>query len=75
LEEEKERLRGFPDDQQEGAARDSKHQERAEIVIIRPSAQGASFFHREQSRRKQATSLVHGEKAHVLGESPPLSLV
>jgi hypothetical protein len=29
LEEEKERLRGYPDDQQESASRDSEHDERS----------------------------------------------
>ena len=45
LEEEKERLGCYPCDQQEGAGRDSEHQERAETVVVRLSAQGASFFH------------------------------
>jgi hypothetical protein len=40
LEEEKERLRGYPGYQQEGAGRDSEHQERAEMVIVRLPAQG-----------------------------------
>ncbi len=40
------RLRGHPGDQQEGAGRDRQHQERAEIVIIRRTAQLKPVFHR-----------------------------
>jgi hypothetical protein len=45
LEEEKERLRGYPDDQQKGTGCHSQHDERAEMVTVRLPAQGAFFFH------------------------------
>jgi hypothetical protein len=35
LNKEKERLRGYPDDQQKGAGRHREHQERAEMIILR----------------------------------------
>ena len=38
-------LRCYPGDQEKGAGRDSEHQERAEMVILRPPAQFAFFFH------------------------------
>jgi hypothetical protein len=44
LKEEKDCLCGYPGNQQESAGGDSKHQERAEIVIIGLPAQRAFFF-------------------------------
>jgi hypothetical protein len=44
LEEEKERLRGYPDDQQKGAGCDSQHDERAEMVIVRAAGTRGVFL-------------------------------
>jgi hypothetical protein len=44
LEEKKERLRDYPDDQQKGAGRYSQHDERPEMMIVRLPAQWAFFF-------------------------------
>jgi hypothetical protein len=43
LEEEKERLRGYPSDQEEGAGCDCEHQKRAEVVILGLPSQRAPF--------------------------------
>jgi hypothetical protein len=45
LEEEKQRLRGHPDDQQESDRHDSQHFERSEMMIVWLAAQRASLFH------------------------------
>jgi hypothetical protein len=57
LEEEKERLCRNPRHQQESTGRHSEHQERAEMMIVSLSAQGAVFFHAHQPtqpRRRQS---------------------
>ena len=48
LEEEKERLRGYPDDQQERDRHDSQHYERPEMMSVGLSARRASFCHNDK---------------------------
>jgi hypothetical protein len=48
-EKDKKRLCGNPRDQQESARRYSQHQERAEMMIITPTAKRTSFFHADKA--------------------------
>ena len=51
LKENEEGLRGHPGYDQEGTSRDSQHHERAEMMIVRLSAQRSSFSHSRRLRR------------------------
>ena len=59
LEEEKERLRGHPDDQQESDRHDSQHYERPEMMIIRLAAHRAFFFHATRWYQPESAGGLH----------------
>jgi hypothetical protein len=48
LKEDKKRLRGYPDNEQENRSSHWKHCERPEMMIVRLPAQWAFFFHAQQ---------------------------
>jgi hypothetical protein len=62
LEEEKESLGCHPCDKEEGAGRDSEHQERAEMVIFRLPAQWAFFFHRAWKMFAHSFAICAGDE-------------
>jgi hypothetical protein len=62
LEEEKERLRGHPDDQKESDRHDSQHYERPEMMIIRLAAHRAFFFNATKWYQPESAGGLHRKK-------------
>jgi hypothetical protein len=67
LEEEKERLRGHPNDQQESDRHDSQHFERPEMMIIRLAAHRAFFFNATQWYQPESAGGLHRKKETYRG--------
>jgi hypothetical protein len=62
LEEEKERLRGHPDDQKESDRSHCEHHERPEMMIIRLAAHRAFFFNAAQWYQPERAGGLHRKK-------------
>jgi hypothetical protein len=62
LKEDKKRLCGDPNDQQEGRSSHCKHHERPEMMIVRLTAQWAFFFHATRWYQPESADGLHRKK-------------